>query len=186
MSSFPMRLERGGGHKRGLDLCLNLGCARERSSVRKSGWKGRVWPYSPGRVDRVDPVDPRIPRVYSGPQAGRYEQTRTASAAVRCSVSQLKYQGKQFPTDQYSGGAVLQVPGGVAPQVQGGAALQVSGGAVPKYQEEQSLKYQEVQPFKNQLEQFPSRPGGGGPGQVPGGVEDTVIGRYCLKVDTLR
>ena len=105
----------------------------------------------------------------------------------------VEYQGKQFPSDQYSREAVPQVPGGVAPQVPGGAARQVSGGAVPNYQEEQSLKYQEEQPFKNQVEQFPSTrrsssqgPGGGGPGQVPGGVEDTVIGRYCLKADTLK
>ena len=131
-------------------MCLNLGCARERSSVRKSGWKGRVWPYSPGRVDRVDPVDPRIPRVYSGPQAGRYEQTRTASAAVRCSASQLKYQGKQFPTDQeelslkyqgekfpmYQEEQLPKYPSTSYPVTQ---APQVPGGAVPKYQEE--LKY---------------------------------------------
>ena len=126
-------------------MCLSLGCARERSSVRKSGWKGRVWPYSPGRVDRVDPVDPRIPRVYSGPQAGRYEQTRTASAAVRCSASQLKYQGKQFPTDQEK------------------LSLKYQGEKFPKYQEEKFPKYpstsspvpQFPKPLKYQEEQFP-------------------------------
>ena len=58
----------------------DLGCAIGEQKVRL---KGRVWPYSPGPVDPVRRVDPRLPRLYSGPEAGRYGQTRTASAVVR-------------------------------------------------------------------------------------------------------
>ena len=151
-------------------MCLNLGCARERSSVRKSGWKGRVWPYSPGRVDRVDPVDPRIPRVYSGPQAGRYEQTRTASAAVRCSASQLKYQGKQFPTDQEK------------------LSLKYQGEKFPKYQEEKFPKYPSTSYPVPQVPkyQFPSSPVPQAP-QVPGGAVPQVPGgAEVLSEDTRR
>ena len=118
-------------------MCLNLGCARERSSVLMSGLRGRVWPYSPGRVDRVDPVDPRLPRVYSGPQVGRYDETGTASAAVRCSASKLKYQGSSVGpgpglSGRVPGGAVPYRPGGAVPQVPGVEVPQVPGGGVPK------------------------------------------------------
>ena len=162
-----MRLERSGGYKGGLDLCLNLGCARERPSVWGSGWKWRVWTYSLGRVVRVDPVDLRVPRVYSGPQAGRYGQTHTASAAVRCSASKLKYQGKQFPTDQEK------------------LSLKYQGEKFPKYQEEKFPKYPSTSYPVPQVPkyQLPSSPSPSSTrrssSQVPGGGE-------VLSADTRR
>ena len=133
--------------KRGLDLCLNLGCARERSSVPKIGLKGKVWPYSPGPVD---PVRRGFARVYSGPKAGRYDQTRTAIAVSRCPASELEYQGGAVSQGPGPSGGV---PGKAVPRPEGvpkgpGGAVQASGpGGV-----------------------VPPGPGGGVPAQGPGGA----------------
>ena len=58
----------------------------------------------------------------------------------------VKYQGKQFPTDQEEQSLKYQEE----------KPLKYQEEQFPKYQEEQSPKYQEEKPLKYQEEQFPS------------------------------